>query len=245
MKNIMCLFLTCCLGSFATTISGYNLCYVATDIGYENMNYSSIGIHIDSAYDEIADSISFRNVFENGYLKKSDWDGGITFHVSHDSVIYDNTLNIIAGFLVNKEFKTADFGPGQRGRITYYTDSIIQSDTIGSDNELYLTKNIFVGDSLYVLDYSYTLNRYFTSLQCLASTDSCSCGSKTFKWASNYYEEIDNGVPLMKYYLASGIPVTTNLALIRKNETQIKGTKVLVNGQVASGSKVQHKYLKQ
>ena len=243
MKNILCLILICWLGSFAITISGYNLCYVATDIGYDNLNNSSIGTHIDSAYDEVADSVSFRNIFENGYIHKSDWDGGITFHVSHDSVLYDNSINIIAGFIVNKEFKTADFGPGQRSQISYYTDSIIERDTIGSDNELYLTRNVFVGESLYVYDYSYTLNKYLTRLQCRASSDSCTCGSKIFKWSSSYYEEIDSGAPVMKYYLANGIPVSINSHFVKKNTNQIIGTKLLANGQVASGLNVQHKYL--
>jgi hypothetical protein len=200
----------------AVTMSGYNLCYIHTSIGYDNLNSSSLDIHIDSAYGYVNDQIEFRNIFENGYIKHSDWDGGLDFTVRNDSSIFYYQGQPAMGFVFDKERMIKKFGPSI-SHIEYYTDSIVSVDTVGtSSKEYYRNKSIFTNDSLYDYYYSYNIGAYVLNSTCKATYNECDCITYKYVFYDNYIEEYYDATLTNKYFISNGKTVTSSI----KNKKQ-------------------------
>jgi len=194
-------------GAALAGMHGYNACYVATDAGYESLQASSVGLHIDSTRDVARDSITNRNVFRDGYLASNDWDGGVAYTRRGDSLFYFFGGTVYpAGMVVTGGQVVAKFGTGMKSRVEFYADSIVDRDTMGTTNpEISWTWDRFTADSLYSSYWTPTSNGWIDNIRCRATIDSCVCSyGRTFVYGTGTITELYQGVAKTIHYTSIG-----------------------------------------
>lgn len=195
------------VGSALAGVHGYNACYVASDAGYESLQASSVGLHIDSTRDVARDSITNRNVFRDGYLASNDWDGGVAYMRRGDSLFYtfEGTAYSM-GMVVTGGKVVAKFGRGMKSQVRFLADSIVSEDTSGTtDPEISWTRDAFTADSLYSSYWTPTSNGWIDNIRCRATTDSCTCSyGRTFVYGAGTITEFYQGVAKTIHYTSIG-----------------------------------------
>jgi len=238
MKTVIMIIVSLIISANAFVISGYNTCYVRLDVGFDNMNFSNIGVHIDSSYNYSQQIVDTRNIFENGYIKHTDWDGGMNYFMRNDSVLWDTPTNYVFGFIFNNEKMIRKFGPS-RAVIEYEIDSVVSNDTVGSNDELYRTKGIFTKDSLYIYSYDFVSKSYNAIDKCFASENSCECWNEKYEYIGKYIEKVYNGAPYYRYYISEGVQSSARLSRTTEHKKiKVENTMYLLNGRRISNSKM-------
>lgn len=194
-------------GAALAGMHGYNACYVATGPGWENLNVSSSGFHIDSARNVAKDSIINRNTFTGGYVSYSDRSGGMALDRRGDSLIFRGSpVGTPYGFLVRDDLKIGKFGSGMQSRVEFYADSIVDRDTMGVANpEISWTLDRFTADSLYSSYWTPKETGWVDNIRCRATLDTCSCSNGgLWVYGPGAITESYQGVPNTIHYTSVG-----------------------------------------
>lgn len=188
-------------------LHGYNACFVATDVGWDNLNSYGSGLRIDSTRDVGQNLVTNRNVFRNGYLYHNDWDGGgFNWILRDDTLFVDYPLPNPAGMrfengLIVEKF----FGVGAKTSIRYDSTGFVMK---GDDpSNLVADSAIFTADSMrtyYWNDYSKV---WSSDKFCTATATACTCTSEDWTFFADRIEERRQGSLFQIHYISGGEPL--------------------------------------